>query len=77
MNKLCNLAEQQKNQRALKTESRILKETQYGNLAENFSPISRKLVVNETTESLADVSKQTKSEDGNTQTPAIQNILGT
>ena len=73
---LYNLAEQQKNQGALIIKNKNLKQTQDKKLAETVSPISKKFeAVNESTESLADVSKQTKSEDGNIQTPAQQNIL--
>ena len=38
---LRKLAEQQKNQRALKTENRILKQTHHINLAESLSPITK------------------------------------
>ena len=73
---LYNLAEQQKNQGALIIKNKNLKQTQDKKLAETVSPISKKFeAVNESSESLADVSKQTKSEDGNIQTPAQQNIL--
>ena len=46
----CELAEQQKNQRALKIENRILKQTHYLKLAESLSPITKKLdTVNDST----------------------------
>ena len=38
---LRNLAEQQKNQRALKIKNRILKQTHDKNLAESLSPITK------------------------------------
>ena len=79
---LRKLAEQQKEQRAIKTRNRILKQTHDIKLAESLSPITKKLdEVNKTTqESLSPITKQLakldkKSEviDGNTQTPAIEN----
>ena len=82
LNILRKLAEQQKEQRALKIRNRILKQTHDKKLAESLSPITEKLgEVNKTTqESLSPITKQlakldTKSEDidGNTQTPAIEN----
>ena len=42
MNKLCKLAEQQKNQRVLKIKSGILKQTHDIKLAESLSPITKK-----------------------------------
>ena len=79
---LRKLAEQQKEQRALKIRNKILKQTHDKKLAESLSPITEKLdEVNKTTEeSLSPITKQLakldkKSEviDGNTQTPAIEN----
>ena len=79
---LRKLAEQQKEQRALKIRNKILKQTHDKKLAESLSPITEKLdEVNKTTqESLPPITKQLakldkKSEviDGNTQTPAIEN----
>ena len=79
---LRKLAEQQKEQRALKIRNKSLKQTQDKKLAESLSPITEKLdEVNKTTkESLSPITKQLakldkKSEviDGNTQTPAIEN----
>ena len=79
---LRKLAEQQKEQRALKIRNKILKQTHDKKLAEYLSPITEKLdEVNKTTkESLSPITKQLakldkKSEviDGNTQTPAIEN----
>ena len=79
---LRKLAQQQKEQRALKIRNKILKQTHDIKLAESLSPITKKLdEVNETTqESLSPITQQLakldkKSEviDGNTQTPAIEN----
>ena len=78
---LRKLAEQQKNERALKIRNKILKQTHDIKLAESLSPITKKLnELNKTTqESLPPITKQLakldkKSEiiDGNTQTPAIE-----
>ena len=56
---LRKLAEQQKNQRALKIKNRILKQIHDINLAESLSPITKKLdEVKETTQKLGDVIKQ-------------------
>ena len=47
---LRKLAEQQKNQRALKITNRILKQTHNVKLAENLSPITKKLdTINDST----------------------------
>ena len=79
---LRKLAEQQKEQRALKIRNKILKQTHDIKLAESLSPITEKLdeVDKTTQESLLPITKQLmkldkKSEviDGNTQTPAIEN----
>ena len=43
MNNLRKLAEQQKNQRALKIKNRILKQTHDVKLAESLSPITKKI----------------------------------
>ena len=70
MNNLRKLAEQQKNQRALKIKNRILKQTHDVKLAESRSPITKKLDdINETTKQLV---KKSDVEDGNTQTPTIE-----
>ena len=75
---LLKLAEQQKNQRALKFKNRILKHTHDMKLAEILPAITKKLDVNnETTTQLGEILKKSAVEDGNTQTPAIQNITGT
>ena len=75
------LAEQQKNERALKIRNKIFKRTHDIKLAESLSPITKKLdEVKETTQKLGDVFKNSKPNtpqlaklDGNTQTPAIEN----
>ena len=59
-----NLAQQQKNERALKIKNRILKQTHDIKLAESLSPITKKL---------DEIVKKSDVEDGNTQTPAIEN----
>ena len=69
LDNLRNLAEQQKNQRALKIKNRILKQTHAVKLAESLSPITKKLdEVKETTQELGDVFKKP-----NTPQPAIEN----
>ena len=66
---LRKLAEQQKNQRALKIKSRILKQTQDIKLAESLSPITKKLdEVKESTRKIGEIVKET-----NTSQPAIKN----
>ena len=76
---LRKLADQQKNQRALKIKNRILKQTHDEKLAETLSPINKKLdyVNNTINESTKQLVKKSDIVDGNTQTPAIQNIIGT
>ena len=79
---LRKLAEQQKNERALKIKNRILKQTHDDKLAESLSPITKKLdEVKETTQKLGDVIKKSKPEAPqlpieNTPTihPGIENI---
>ena len=72
---LRKLADQQKEQRALKIENRILKQTHDVKLAESLSPITKKLdEVNESTKQLV---KKSDIVDENPQTPAIENITGT
>ena len=51
---LLKLADQQKNQRALKIKNRILKQTRDKKLAESLSPITKKLEVNKTTKNLSE-----------------------
>ena len=53
LNNLRNFAEQQKNQKALKTKNRVLKQTHDINLEESLSRITKKLdVINESTKHL-------------------------
>ena len=54
---LRKLAEQQKNQRALKIKNRILKQTQVIKLAESLSPITKNLEVKQSTQELGEVIK--------------------
>ena len=69
---LRKLWEQQKNQRALKIKNRILKETHDKKLAENLS-ITKKLdEVNESTQKLGDIIKDSNSENDTPQL-AIEN----
>ena len=78
LDNLRKLAEQQKEQRALKIGNRILKQTHDIKLAESLSPITKKLdTINESTKQLAEIVKKSDFEDGITQTPAIKNITGT
>ena len=60
---LRKLAEQQKEQRALKIKNRILKQTHDVKLAESLSPITTKL--DETSEKLGDVIKESTQKLGN------------
>ena len=71
---LRNLADQQKNQRAEKIKNRIIEKTHDIKLAESLSPITKKLdTINESTKQLGEIVKKSEVEDGNTQTPAIEN----
>ena len=75
---LRKLAEQQKNQRAVKIEIRILRQTHDVKLAESLSPITKKLdTIIESTKQLGEIVNRSYVEDGITQTPAIKNITGT
>ena len=71
---LHKLAEQQKEQRALKIKNRILKQTHDVKLAESLSPITEKL--DETNKNLSDVIKESTQNLGNVikenNTPTIQ-----
>ena len=59
---LRKLAEQQKNQRALKIKNRILKQTHDIKLAESLSPITKKLdTINQSTKEIGEVIKETNS----------------
>ena len=65
---LRRLADQQKEQRALKIRKRILKQTHDIKLAESLSPITKKLEeVNKSTEKIGDVIKESNSENENNQ----------
>ena len=68
---LRKLAEQQKEQRALKIKNRILKQTHDIKLAETLSPITKKL--DETSEKLGVVIKESTQNLENTPQPAIEN----
>ena len=60
------LSEQQKNQWAVKTKNRTLKQTHDFNLAESLSPITKKIdTIIESTENLSEVIKESNSEDNN------------
>ena len=76
LDNLRKLAQQQKDQRAPKIKKkRILKQTHDIKLAESLSPNTKKLdTINESTKQLV---KKSDVEDGNTQTPAIENITAT
>ena len=59
---LRKLAIQQKNERALKIKNRILKQTHDVKLAENLSPITKKLdTINDSTKEIGEVIKETNS----------------
>ena len=63
---LRKLAEQQKNERALQTKNRILKQSHDVKLAESLSPITKKLDnINETTKIFCDVIKESNLENDN------------
>ena len=65
---LRKLAEQQKQQRALKIKNRILKQTHDVKLAESLSPITKKLdEVNKSTKKISEVIEESKSECENNQ----------
>ena len=79
---LCKLAEQQKNQRALKIKNRIIEKTHDKKLAESLSPLTKRLdlIENNRGEKIGDIIKKSESETlaiENTQaqaeTPAIEN----
>ena len=66
MSNLRKLAEQQKNQRALKTKNRILKQTQDNKLSEKLSSITKRIEeVKETTQKLGEVLKESSSTNEN------------
>ena len=62
LEKLRKLAEQQRNERALKNKNRILKQTHDVKLAESLSPITKRLdTINESTKKLDDVIEKSNS----------------
>ena len=68
LDNLRKLAEQQKNERALKIKNRILKQTLDIKLAESLSPITKKLEeVKKSTKKVGDILKETNSENENNQ----------
>ena len=65
---LRKLADQQRNQRALKNKNRILKQTHDVKLAESLSPIIKKLdIINDSTKELGEDIKESNSENENNQ----------
>ena len=65
---LRKLAEQQKEQRALKFKNRILKQTHDIKLAESLSPITKKLdTINKSTKEIGEVIKTSNSKNENNQ----------
>ena len=68
LDNLRKLAEQQKEQRALKIKNRILKQTHDIKLAESLSPITKKLdEVNKSTKKVGDILRESNSENENNQ----------
>ena len=68
LDNLRKLAQQQKEQRALKIKNRILKQTHDIKLAESLSPITKKLdEVNKSTKKVGDILKESNSENENNQ----------
>ena len=68
LDNLLKLAEQQKEQRAIKIKNRILKQTHDIKLAESLSPITKKLdTINKSTKEIGDVTKTSNSENENNQ----------
>ena len=81
LDNLRKLAEQQKNQRALKIKKRILQQTHDIKLAESLSPITKRIdevnkSINEFTQELGDVIKKSQPAIENTPQPAIENNEG-
>ena len=87
LDNLRKLAQQQKNQRALKIKNRILKQTHDEKLAESLSPITKRLdlIENNKGEKIGDLIKKSETpaiedkpqsaiEDEITQTPTVENI---
>ena len=74
---LFELAEQQKSQRALEINKRILRQTHDRKIAKILSPIRKKLDdVNQSTEKLDDIVKDSTSDTETPQLP-IENVTGT
>ena len=70
---LRNLAEQQKNQREIKTKNRILKQNHDIKVAESLSPITKnKKIFNQSTKKLREIIKESNSENETPQS-AIEN----
>ena len=68
LDNLRKLAEQQKEQRALKIKNRILKQTHDIKLAQSLSPITKKLdTINKSTKEIEEVIKESNSENDNNQ----------
>ena len=68
LDNLRKLAQQQKEQRALKIKNRILKQTHDKKLAESLSPITKKLEeVKKSTKKVGDILKESNSENENNQ----------
>ena len=68
LDNLRKLAEQKKNERALKIKNRILKQTHDIKLAESLSPTTKKLEeVNKSTKKISEVIKESNSENENNQ----------
>ena len=76
LDNLRKLAQQQKEQRALKIKNRFLKQTHDIKLAESLSPVTKKLdeINKSISESAKYLVKKSDVEDGNSQTPPIENI---
>ena len=63
LDNLRKLADQQKNEQALKIKNRILKQTHDVKLAESLSPITKKLdIINDNTKKISEVIKESNSE---------------
>ena len=68
LDNLRKLAEQQKNERALRIRNKILEQTHDKELAESLSPITKKLdEVNKSTKKVGDILKESNSENENNQ----------
>ena len=71
---LRKLAEQQKEQRALKIKGKISKQTHNIKLAESLSPKTKKLgTINESSKQFGELVKKSKLDGGHSQTAAIKN----